>query len=379
MTALRETEYSTESPLYLAFELSKATWKLGFGTGPGKGVRRRSVDAGDLGALEVEIGRTLAKFELPPDTAIHSCYEAGCDGFWLHRYLLERGIDNLVVDSASIEVNRRSRRAKTDRLDVQKLLRMLMRYHQGEHDVWHPVHVPSVAAEDQRHLHRQLITFRRDRNRHGSRIWGLLRTQGLTLKLDKDFLERLTAARQYNGAPLPPGLSQRIRNEYAQLQHIEQAIAELEAERQRLIHLEGNRISQKVRQLKLLKAIGDNISWVLVKEVFGWRTFNNRRELGGLAGLTPTPYQSGDSHREQGIGKAGNTWVRTTMIELAWQWIRHQPDSELTQWYNERFAHGGRAARKRGIVALARKLLIALWHYLERGEVPKGAQLKPIA
>jgi transposase len=362
--------------LYLAFELGKAKWKLAFSTGLGQDPRTRAIDAGDLAALQGEIGRAKKRFELPEGATVKSCYEAGRDGFWLHRYLVQAQVDNLVVDSSSIEVNRRARRAKTDRLDVAKLLTMLIRYHSGEERVWSVVQVPSVEAEDKRHLHRQLWSLQAARTRHINRIEGLLASQGVNLPIHADFLESVAAARQWDGSPLPPGLVARIEREHAALQYVRQQVKELVAERQEQIETADDPSVEKVRQLMKLGALGPNSAWLFVMEFFGWRDFRNRRQVGGLAGLTPTPYQSGGEAREQGISKAGNRRVRAMAIEIAWCWLRYQPDSELARWYYEAFGHGGKRMRKVGIVALARKLLVALWRYLETGEVPAGAQLK---
>ena len=375
--ATRGTEYTTERSLYLAFELSKEKWKLGFSIGLGQPPRRRTIDAGDLLALQEEILLAKRRFRLAEEAPVRSCYEAGRDGFWLHRYLLETKVENLVVDSSSIEVDRRAKRAKTDRIDVGKLLNMLMRYYSGEEEVWSVVHVPSVEAEDKRHLHRQLSTFKVDRTRHISRIKGLLAIQGLNLPIHIDFLDTLKAARLWDGSLLPPGLCARVEREYASLRYVEQQIKELEAERDELIETSDDPSVVKVRQLMKLRAIGPNSAWLFVMEFFGWRQFRNRREVGGLSGLTPTPYQSGGESREQGISKAGNRPVRAMAIEIAWAWLRYQPDSELTLWFYENFGHGGKRMRKVGIVALARRLLVALWRYLETGEIPAGAQLKP--
>jgi transposase len=286
------------------------------------------------------------------------------------------GIDNLVLDPASIEVSRRARRAKTDRLDVEKLLKMLMRYHGGEKEVWSVVRVPSVEAEDWRHLHRELLALKRARTRHSNRIKGLLATQGIRVPLTASFADELEGVRLWDGSPLPPGLHRGLKREYRCLQFVRQQISELEGERRGYIRTSEDPSVQKVRQLLKLSGIGDNSAWLFVMEFFGWRGFNNRREVGGLAGLTPTPYASGETSREQGISKAGNRHVRAMAIEIAWGWLRHQPDSELTLWFEERFGHGGKRMRKIGIVALARKLLIALWRYLETGAIPAGAQLK---
>jgi transposase len=373
----RRTEYIMEPVLYLAFELSKEKWKLAFSIGLGQNPRRRTIDAGDLSALVHEIGLAKKRFRLPATARVRSCYEAGRDGFWLDRYLLKTGVENLIVDSSSIEVSRRARRAKTDRLDARKLLNMLIRYHSGDRKVWRVVHVPSVEAEDMRHLHRQLSTRKVDRTRHISRIKGLLASQGVNLPVHVDFLERLETARLWDGAPLPPGLHARLEREYAGLQFVRQQIAELETERGEMIESSDHPSVVKVRHLMKLRSIGPNSAWLFVMEFFGWRQFRNRREVGGLAGLTPTPYQSGNESQEQGISKAGNRLVRAMAIEIAWCWLRYQPDSELAQWFYARFGHSGKRMRKVGIVALARKLLVALWRYLETGEIPVGAQLKP--
>jgi transposase len=375
--ATRGTKYTIERRLYLAFELSKAKWKLGFSTGLGQQPRRRTVDAGDLLALQQEIEMAKRRFGLAADAPVKTCYEAGRDGFWLHRYLQEQRIENLVVDSSSIEVDRRAKRAKTDRIDVGKLLNMLIRYHSGEEKVWRVVHVPSVEAEDMRHLHRQLLARKVDRTRHIGRIKGLLATQGVNVPIHVDFLDTLAAARMWNGDLLPPGLRARVEREYESLRYMEQQIKELEGERDELIESSEHPSIEKVRRLMRLRAIGPNSAWLFVMEFFGWRLFRNRREVGGLSGLTPTPYQSGEDSREQGISKAGNRQVRAMAIEIAWCWLRYQPDSELTLWFYEKFGSGGKRMRKVGIVALARKLLVALWRYLETGEIPAGAQLKP--
>jgi transposase len=372
----RSSQYSTFCSLYLAFELGNKQWKLGFTVGAGQRPRVRSVEAGDLAALEWEMVRAKKRFDLAETAPVLSCYEAGRDGFWLHRYLVASGIENLVVDSASIEVNRRARRTKTDRLDVGKLVSMLIRYHGGERKVWSVVHVPSVAAEDKRHLHRQLATLKADRTRHINRIKGLLAGQGVRLAVRGDFLEALERIRLWDGSPLPPGLRSRLEREYACLQFVNQQIQAVEAERSQALRTSDDPSVEQVRQLLRLRAIGENSAWLFVMEFFGWREFRNRREVGSLAGLTSTPFQSGDEAREQGISKAGNRPIRAMATEIAWSWLRYQPQSELSAWYWKRFGHGSKRMRKIGIVALARKLLIAFWRYLAFGELPAGAQLK---
>jgi len=369
-------EHNPLSALYLAFELGNKQWKLGFTIGLGQRPRERTIAAGDLVAFQEEIRLAKKRFGLPQTVRVMSCYEAGRDGFWLHRYLLSKDIENLVVDSASIEVNRRAKRAKTDRLDVAKLLTMLVRYDYGEKKVWSVVHVPSPEAEDKRHLHRQLTTRKVDRTRHTNRIKGLLAGQGVRMPVGTDFLERLDKVRLWDGSALLKGLRARLEREYTCLQFVNQQIKELETERTEAIRTSDDPSVEKVRQLIRLRGIGDNSAWLFVMEFFGWRKFRNRRQVGGLSGLTPTPYQSGDESQEQGIDKSGNCPIRAMTIEISWGWLRYQPQSELSRWYQRRFGHGSKRMRKIGIVALARKLLVALWRYLEYGEIPAGAQLK---
>ena len=362
--------------LFMAFELSDKTWKLGFTTGPGQKPRERNVAARNQERVLEEIASAKRRLGLPETAPVVSCYEAGRDGFWLHRFLLAHGITNHVVDSSAIEVSRRQRRAKSDGLDVRKLLSMLMRYHPGEQKVWQVVKVPSVEAEDQRHLHRDLETLKRERGSTTTRIKGLLSSQGLQVQSLSKLPEQLDAMRLWDGSPIPPGLRQRVLRVYAHYTFLSEQIAEVEAERRSLLQTSPDASIDKVRQLMMLKGIGINGSWLLVMEFFGWREFKNRREVGGLAGFTPTPYQSGESAREQGITKSGNRHVRWMTTELAWSWLRFQPDSALSIWFRERFGNGGKRLRRIGIVAVARKLLIALWRFLETGVLPEGAVLK---
>jgi transposase len=371
-----ETIASTPT-LFVSFELGESSWKLGFTTGMGQRSRGRTIGARDRGAVLREIERAKERLGLPENSPVKSCYEAGRDGFWLHRWLVSEGIDNRVVDAASIEVNRRLRRAKTDRLDATRLLLLLVRFFGGERGVWSVVRVPSVEEEDQRHLHRELLTMKRDRTRLANRVQGLLANQGLRVDWRKPLQGQFDALRSWDGAVLPQGLRARLDQERERLELLNRQIEALEATRRERIRTGKHEAVEKVQQLLLLQGVGSNSAWLYVMEFFAWRQFRNRREVGALAGLTPTPYQSGDSHREQGIAKAGNRHVRAMAIEIAWGWLRFQPDSALTHWYQERFGHGSSRLRRIGIVALARKLLIALWRFLETGVVPEGAQLKP--
>jgi transposase len=379
ITTTRPTESTAPTGgLLLAFELGQRSWKLGFTVGMGQRPRIRQIPAGVVGALATEIERAKKRLGLSSDAPVMSCYEAGRDGFWLHRYLVAHGITNYVVDSSSIEVNRRARRAKTDCLDLAGLLSLLARYVLGDRRAWRVVRVPTVAEEDARHLSRTLEALTQDRTRLVSRLKSLLTTQGVSLPIDAKFLHRLETAHLWDGTPLPPGLQERLTRTWTQLQEVDRQMRDLNARRlTRSEHLTPA-TSQALAQLLTIRAIGPIGASVLATEIFGWRRIRNGRELGALVGLVPAPYQSGETDDDQGITRAGNAHVRRVIVQLAWGWIRHQPDSALTHWYQQRFGAGGKRVRKIGIVALARKLLIALWRYLEAGVVPDGAQLKPM-
>ena len=371
----REPASPNSARLYLSFELGERDWKLAFTIGLGHRPRHRTIRAGQLGALDHELERARARFGLAPDTPVVSCYEAGRDGFWLHRALLARGIQNVVVDAASIEVNRRARRAKSDRLDNAKLNEMLVRYHAGEQRVWHVVRVPSEADEDRRHLERERQTLVRERTRLRNRIQGLLATQGVTVPLTGDIGAALGRARRWDGTALPAGLVARLEREGARLAAVSAAVTALETAR-RAASRGATATAGCSQRLERLRAIGPTIAWTLASEVFGWRQFRNRREVGSLLGLTPTLSQSGAECRELGIAKSGDPHLRALAVELAWLWLRYQPQSALSRWYQARYAGGGPRLRRIGIVALARKLVIALWRYVAFDQLPEGALLK---
>ena len=365
---------SSAPVLYLALDLGASSWKLAFSVGLGQKPRLKTITARSTLSLIFEIKAAKERFGLPEDAPVVCCYEAGRDGFWLHRFLLDQGVRNQVVDSSSIEVSRRRRRAKSDSLDAVKLVEMLIRWHNGERKVWSTVHVPTVEQEDQRQLHREMLKLKAERTAQGNSIKGLLAGLGLCVIVDDRLPTQLENLRQWDGAKLPPLLHQRLLREFQRWQLIDRQIRELEAERMAKIRDDKTPHVEKVRRLLNLKGIGDNGAWLLVYEFFAWRVIKNRRELASLAGLTPTPYTSGESRREQGISKAGNRRVRFMITELAWGWLRYQPESELSQWYMRRFGRGNTRLRKVGIIALARKLLIALWKYVEGGEAPAGAE-----
>lgn len=362
--------------LYIAFELSNTKWKLVFGNGIK--TRRRAISAKNIHQLMDEIAKAKQRFKMNDDVPIYSCYEAGRDGFWLHRVLKKAGIHNIVVDSSSIEVNRRYRLKKTDRIDAGKLLTMLIRYINGEQKLWSVLHIPTVEQEDARRLNREMERLKKERTAHKNRIRSLLVLHGIDLKVGAKFLTKLEAAVQWDGEALPQRIKAEILREHARLSLINEQLLALESERKAILE-SGDRPAEIVFGLQNLKGIGPVSAWILGFEYFGWRNFKNVKQVGAAAGLTPTPFNSGESEKEQGISKAGNRRVRSVMIEVAWYWLRYQPQSRLSQWFKERFGPGGKRMRRVGIVALARKLLVALWKYLEQGLIPEGAKLKSLA
>jgi len=373
MTAdLQVQAYETETVLYMAMELSDKQWRLAFGDGTRQ--RQVVIAAGEVAALVEQIDKAKAKWDLPPDTALVSCYEAGRDGFWLHRQLAELGIANRVVDAASIEVSRRARRAKTDRLDARALLEKPMRYEGGERGVWRLVRVPDPVWEDRRQLERERGQLLGERNRHRNRLIGKLVAQGIRLLIDKDFVARLEEVELFDGSALPVHLKAGLIREFERLQAVNAQLRAVEQEIGALVESEEE--LHAVRTLMLLSGVGPVGAWVLVLEILGWREMANRRQLASLAGLVPAPYNSGGMVRDQGISKAGNRRVRALLIQLAWLWLRYQPTSKHSLWFQERFGGGSKRQRRIGIVALARRLLIDLWRFVETGAVPEGARLK---
>ena len=369
------SDSTTTATLYMSMELSEAKWKLAFTIGLGQRARKKTIMAGDRPALEREIARAKGRFGLPPECRVVSCFEAGRDGFWLHRMLEAMGVENVVVDSSSISIDRRRRRAKTDRLDVEQLLAKLIRHADGERRVWSVVHVPSVRDEGARQPQREMETLKRERTRILNRIKGLLASQGVRWRKGRLGLGA-AGMRRWDGSELEPELTAQLKREWERLELVEKHRGALVGERrERLCHGQGVVVDQ-VNKLMRLKAVGENSAWLFSTEMFSWREFRNRRQVGAVMGLTPTPYDSGGQRREQGISKAGSATVRTMAVEIAWMWLRYQPRSELSLWYQRRFGLGSSRLRRIGIVALARKLLIALWRYVAQDEVPEGALLK---
>jgi transposase len=369
---------STTVPiLHCALELSKNTWLLGI----------QFPDRPQPSLYPIKGGNTedlMAKLTAARDRcaklsgrapSIVLCYEAGYDAFWLARFLKARGIECLVVDSASMQVNRRARRSKTDRIDVGKLLRGLIAWLRGDRHVWSVVRIPSVDEEDLRRSHRERDYLVHERTAHINRIKGLLFAQGIrginvkrqykTLHVDK----LITG----DGHPIPPRLASEIVREITRLALVQEQIATLERERDER-PTPCTATEKKRAQLMYLNGIGPAISAVMTREVY-YRQFDNRRQVAALLGLAPSPYDSGEVERSQGISRAGRGQVRGTMIQAAWLWIKHQPRSTLTRWFLERTMGQGGRVKRIMIVAVARKLAIALWRFLEHGLVPQGAIL----
>src|ERR1700738_774427 len=364
-----------------AIELSKQSWVIGFITPLSAKISRRILSGGDWkGLLElIEEVRARVSRETGRAVDVISCYEAGYDGFWLHRLLEAHGIRNYVIDPASLQVDRRMRRVKTDRIDTERLLRSLMAYLRSEPKVWSVVRVPSIAEEDARRLHRERDRLVSERGPHVNRIKGLCALHGIhqSQPVRPHAMARLGQLRTAQGLSLPPRLTSEIKRELQRLELVVEMITTLEAERDAIVEDEASTHvhAKKIQNLHKLKAIGPEFAAVLVGEVFH-REFNNRRQLASYVGYAPSPFQSGNVAHDQGISKAGNRKGRTTGIELAWLWLRYHPDSDLSCWFRARVGVLKGRVRRIAIVALARKLLVALWRYLETGLVPRGAVLK---
>jgi transposase len=375
MIAKTRSEVSVSEPtLYVAFELSKRGWKLGMTSGFGVAPSVRSVASGDWAAVERALAYGRQRCGLAATAPVVSCYEAGRDGFWIHRALGARGISNRVVDSASIEVNRRARRTKTDRLDALKLVTMLVRVCAGEGRVWREVRVPSVEVEAARHQSRERTALVREQTRVTNQIRSWLATWGCAVPRRRG-RAWWTTVQDRAGAALPPEVQARVARAQARWTLLAEQIAELTAAQQAAVRTAP--VEGAAARLVRLKAIGATSAAIVLEEGLVWRGFQNRRQVGGLLGFAPMTYASGELTREVGISRAGNTRLQAVMVELAWGWLRWQRSSALSEWYHARFGEG-RRARKVGIVALARKLLIALWRYATAGVVPAGAQLQTV-
>ena len=366
----------------VALELSQAKWLVG-ALLPGRAkVTLQTVRGGDAEGL-MDVLRKLearASADVGASTAISVCFESGYDGFWLARFLADRGIDTHVLDAASFLVSRRGRRAKTDRIDVEAMAFTLKAYLAGDRSVCRTVEVPSPEAEDAKRLSRERTQLTRERTRHVNRIRGLLTLHGIR---DVKGLwggawrEALEAAQTGDGRRLGSFLRAELSREFERLYLVLAHMKQLDAERRTATaEADAFRDAPKVERLIQLAGVGEIGATVLVTEVFH-RRFQNRKHLASYLGLTPSPYASGESRREQGISKAGNKPARTLLVELAWCWLRYQPGSGLAEWYRRIYGPHSTRARKVGIVALARKLAIALWRFVEQGIIPAGAVMSP--
>lgn len=393
MTTSPSVKPIVSAVLYIALELSSKEWKLAFADSLSRNPRIRTIKvAASFYLTQRELVKEIADAKkalcLPEDCKVVSCYEAGRQGFWVHRCLNALDIQNYIVEPTSMLVTRKKRRAKTDRIDAISIVKHLMRYCGGDQSACRMIRVPDADHEDARHLSRELHELKTEKTSHTNRIKGLLETQGIALQqVTLNFKENLEAMKTADERPLCPELKDRLRREFDRLVLVVEHIRELE-------RIQGDRLKQASKKkesgetlnakenrdqiayrLCHLLGIGTVTAWTLSLEIFAWRDIKNRRQLGAFVGLVPVPYDSGNSEREQGVSKSGRAELRSLMIEIAWMWLFYQPDSELSKWYRRRFDDGTKRNRKRGIVALARKLLIALSKYVKNGEPPAGSKL----
>lgn len=366
-------EYAT---VYVAFELSKAKWHLGVILPGSQKLSRFTIDGGDLAALSAHFAKWRAKAAVTgKPVRIISCYEAGYDAHWLHRWLSDQGVINHEIDPASIQVNRRARRPKTDRLDLEQLMNTLLRYLRGEPKVCSIVRVPSPEDEDRRRVTRERHRLQQERTAHTNRITGLLHAQGIrdAKPFARGFIRSLDTMRTGDGRALLPRLKEEIVREHQRLCVVQQQFVALEKKSQAELRTPApGSVEAKINDLVDFKGIGLTSGRELMYEAF-YRSFDNRRQVGGFFGLGNSAYDSGDSRRDQGISKAGNPRARRLAIEVAWLWLKHQPQSELSLWFKTRVGELKGRIRRITIVALARKLMIALWRYVTTGVVPTGA------
>jgi transposase len=380
-TPIQATARPDASRLFAALELGKSRWLVTVDAPGSDKLSRHAVAGGDGAALLDLLVRlkAIAERRIGQPVQVLVIQEAGLDGFWLHRLLERTGTSSHVVDPASIAVNRRHRRAKTDTIDGEMLLRTLTAWARGERRVCSMVRPPSPEEEDRRRLTRERATLLKERIQHTNRIKGLLCGQGIVDydPLRKDRLARLDALETGDGRPLPERLKAEIRREIERIDLVCSQIAAVEHERDALVGTMSETAGPgtPATALSRLKGIGGELGSLLWLEAL-FRRFDNRRQIAAYAGLAPSPWQSGGTDREQGISKSGNRRLRHAMVELAWFWLRHQPDSDLSAWFRERAGQGRGRIRRIAIVALARKLLVALWRYTTQGIVPRGAAVK---
>ncbi len=366
--------------IFVTIELSQKSWLVTMHSPERDRMSRHKVEGGDHAGLLALIDRIRERSAraLGAVPAVVSCYEAGYDGFWLHRLLMAAGITNHVFDPASIAVDQRARRAKTDRIDGEQMLRTLMAHCRGEPRVVRIVRVPGAEQEDVRRDTRERDRLIKEQTAHTNRIKALLRLLGMAVgnPRRRDWLKWLAAQRDWQGQAVPPRIMAELAREHARLMLVRcqiEALTRAPAETEPTPA--AAQMARRSDLLLRLKGLGPVFAATLTNEVL-YKDFRNRREVAGYCGLAPSPWQSGGTDREQGISKAGNPRARSTSIELAWLWLRHQPDSTLTQWFRQRTVNASKQIRRIAIVALARKLIVALWRYLTTGLVPEHAVLK---
>jgi transposase len=378
-TAVATTARSNDITLFASLELSKSKWVVTINDPGSEKFSKHVVEGGDGADLLELLSRSRGKAEQRYGVQVKAIViqEAGLDGFWIHRLLLANGIESHVVDAASIAVDRRHRRAKTDAIDGETLLRTLMAWARGERRVCSMVRAPSREDEDRRRLTRERGTLLKERIQHTNRVRGLLSGQGVQDydPLRRDRFERLEALRTGDGRELPPMLKEEIRRELDRIALVTTQLAAVERARDALIRMDAEERNNPAALLLKLKGLGPEFASLLWLESL-FRSFGNRRQVAAYGGLAPSPWQSGGVERDQGISKSGNRRLRKTMIELAWLWLRHQPDSALSRWFQARVGAAKGRIRRIAIVALARKLLVALWRYVTQGVVPEGAVFK---
>jgi transposase len=369
--------------IFVSLELSRSTWVItSLSPGGGEKMSKHAVPSGDIPALLARLSQLKEKARARTGQVfpIIVIQEAGLDGFWIHRVLQQEGIESYVVDPASIATSRRRRRAKTDRIDGEALVRALLAYKRGEPRVCAMVKAPTPHEEDRRRISREREVLTAERVQHVNRIKGLLLAQGIGdyAPLHRNRRERLEELITGDGRPLPECLKAQISRELDRLELLIEQIKAVEAERDAVLAQvqASSGVPAPAAQLLTLRGIGPEAAATLWTEGL-FRTFSNRKQVAAYAGLAPTPWQSGSVHRDQGVSKAGNPRLRTIMIQIAWLWLRHQPQSALTLWYRARIKRTGGRLGKTMIVALARKLLVALWKYATAGVLIEGAVLKP--
>ncbi|WP_148635994.1 IS110 family transposase [Bradyrhizobium paxllaeri] len=368
--------------IFVAIELSQRSWRVALHSPDKDKISHHKLEGGDHAELLALVGRVRerAARTLGGVPAVASCYEAGYDGFWLHRLLLAAGITNYVFDPASIAVDQRARRVKTDRIDGERMLRTLMAYLRGEPRVVRIVRVPAAEQEDARRGSRERDRLIKEQTAHTNRIKALLRLRGMAVgnPRRRDWLSWLATQRDWQGQAVPPRMLSEIRSEHARLMLVRDRLDALAQEAAAAEPMPAEaEMTRRSELLRRLKCLGPAFATTLTSEVF-YKDFRNRREVGSYFGLTPSPWRSGGIDRDQGISKAGNPRARCAAIELAWLWLRHQPDSKLTLEYRKRTLDAGKRIKRVAIVALARKLMVALWRYLTTGLVPEGAVLKAV-